>query len=81
LQALNLFNSSFITQQADFLAQRLRAEAGEAPEAQVALAFRLFYGRPPDAFEHRSSVAMIREHGGPSFARALFNTSEFLFVF
>jgi len=81
LQALNLFNSSFITQQADLLAQRLRTEAGEAPEAQAALAFRLFYARLPDAFEQRSSVALIREHGVPSFARALFNTSEFLFIF
>ncbi|PAW89552.1 MAG: hypothetical protein B9S33_02890 [Pedosphaera sp. Tous-C6FEB] len=81
LQALNLFNSTFITQQADLLAQRLRTEAGETPEAQAALAFRLFYARPPDAFEQRSSVALIREHGVPSFARALFNTSEFLFIF
>ncbi len=81
LQALNLFNSTFITEQADLLAKRLRTEAGEAPEAQTALAFRLFYARLPDALEERSSVALIREHGVPSFARALFNTSEFLFIF
>jgi hypothetical protein len=81
LQALNLFNSTFVLQQADILAKRLRAEAGEQPEAQAALAFRLFYARSPDAFEQASSAAMIREHGLPSFARALYNTSEFLFVF
>jgi mono/diheme cytochrome c family protein len=80
LQALNLFNSTFITQQSDILAKRLRTEAGEAPEAQVNLAFRLFYARPPDAFEQRSSAEMIRAHGLQSFARALYNTSEFLFV-
>ena len=81
LQALNLFNSTFITEQADLLAKRLRAEAGETAEAQAGLAFRLFYARPPDAFEQRASAGLIREHGLPSFARALFNTSEFLFVF
>ena len=81
LQALNLFNSSFITQQSDLLAKRLRTEAGEAPDAQAAFAFRLFYARPPDAYEQRSSAEIIRAHGLQSFARALYNTSEFLFVF
>jgi len=36
---------------------------------------------PPDAFERDHSAAMIREHGLQSFARALYNTSEFLFIF
>ena len=81
LQALNLFNSTFVLQQADILTERLRAEAGEQPEAQGDLAFRLFYARPPDAFERDRSAAMIREHGLHSFARALYNTSEFLFIF
>ena len=81
LQALNLFNSTFVLQQADIIAKRLRAEAGEQPEAQGELAFRLFYARPPDAFERDRSAAMIREHGLHSFARALYNTSEFLFIF
>ena len=80
LQALNLFNSSFILQQSEILAQRLQREAGTAPEAQVKLAFRLFYGREPDAFELNNSIMMQREHGTVAFARALFNTSEFLFV-
>ncbi|MEO7319456.1 MAG: DUF1553 domain-containing protein [Chthoniobacteraceae bacterium] len=81
LQALNLFNSTFVMQQADILAKRLRSEAGETPEPQAELAFRLLYARPPDAFERENSAAMIREYGLPSFSRALFNTSEFLFVF
>lgn len=81
LQALNLFNSAFVTQQAGILADRLRAEAGDAPEDQAALAFPLFFARPPDAFEFRESVSMIRSHGLEAFCRALYNTSEFLFVF
>jgi hypothetical protein len=81
LQALNLFNSTFVLQQADILAQRLVAEAGSLPENQITHAFTLLYNRPPDAFEHRASATFIREQGLPSFCRALFNTSEFLFVF
>lgn len=81
LQALNLFNSTFVLQQADIIEKRLRAEAGEQSEAQAELAFRLLYARPPDVFERDRSAAMIREHGLHSFARALYNTSEFLFVF
>ena len=65
----------------ELLAGRIRREVGDVPEAQVDRSFRLFYGRPPDATELSTSVAMIRANGLPSFARALYNTSEFLFVF
>ena len=58
LQALNLFNSGFVVQQSEILAKRLQTEAGANPQAQVELAFRLFFGRPPDAFEQGAS-------GGP----------------
>jgi hypothetical protein len=81
LQALNLFNSSFVLQQAGLLADRLQSEAGDSPEAQVDRAFTLFYNRPPDDWERRESATLIREQGLPSFCRALYNTSEFLFVF
>ena len=81
LQALNLFNSTFVLHQGELLAKRLAAEAGPSPEAQATLAFRLINSRVPDAGEQRKSAGMIREHGLQSFARAMFNTSEFLFVF
>jgi hypothetical protein len=81
LQALNLFNSPFILQQAEFLARRLRAEAGEDVDAQVRQAFQLTVARTPDAFELQTSRKMIQEHGLEAFCRALFNTSEFLFLF
>jgi len=81
LQALNLFNSGFTVQQAELLAARLVRERGEDPTAQVARAFQLFYGRDPDQAEREASVAVIRSHGLVSFTRAMFNTSEFLFIF
>ncbi len=81
LQALNLFNSNFVLQQAELFAERLRREAGEKPAAQIARAFQLMYGREPDRFERKASAALIRELGLAAFTRALYNTSEFLFVF
>ncbi len=81
LQALNLFNSTFVLQQSDLLAGRLTKEAGESISAQVAKAFALFYAREPDAWEQEASTAMITELGLPAFCRALYNSSEFLFVF
>jgi hypothetical protein len=81
LQALNLFNSTFVGGQGELLEQRLQAEAGGQAAEQVQLAFRLFYARPPDGYELERSQNFIREHGLLSFARALYNTSEFLFVF
>ena len=81
LQALNLFNSNFVLQQADLLAERLRREAGEKSEAQIIRAFQLLYGREPDRFERKESATMIGDQGLEAFCRALYNTSEFLFVF
>lgn len=81
LQALNLFNSTFVLQQAELLSKRLSKEAGESPEKQAERAFVLFYNRPADAWELEQSAAMIRSEGLISFCRALYNSSEFLFVF
>jgi Protein of unknown function (DUF1553)/Protein of unknown function (DUF1549)/Planctomycete cytochrome C len=81
LQALNLYNSSFILQQSEILAARVSNEAGNHAEAQVNLAFALLFGRTPDTYEQQLSVTMIQKEGLPSFCRALFNASEFLFVF
>jgi hypothetical protein len=81
LQALNLFNSTFVEGQGALLADRLKNEFADHSAAQVRLAFQLFYARPPDAWELEQSEALIREHGLPSFVRALYNSSEFLFVF
>ena len=79
LQALNLFNSNFVMQQSELLAERLNALS--TPEDLVRSAFMRFYAREPDAFELASSVSMLKREGVIAFTRALFNTSEFLFVF
>ncbi|MGK0186403.1 MAG: hypothetical protein ACI9R3_002186 [Verrucomicrobiales bacterium] len=79
LQALNLYNSPFILQQATILAQRLSSEPSDA--ARVTRAFKLAFSREPDDFEQQVSQEMIKAEGLEAFCRAMFNTSEFLFVF
>lgn len=81
LQALNLFNSPFVMQQAKILSERLTREVGGDSRAQVELAFKLMFGREPDTYEVDLSVDLIGREGLESFCRALFNASEFLFIF
>ena len=74
LQALNLFNSHFVNQQAAKFAERVGAGGVES-------AFRLAYGRAPSAAELADSEEFIARHGLAAFCRAILNTNEFLFVF
>jgi len=80
LQALNLFNSPFVLHQAELLADRLVAEAGDDPGAQVEWAFALLFSRAPSQEELAGCVAFIDAHGLPALCRVLYNTNEFLFV-
>ena len=80
LQALNLLNSSFMLQQSDFFAERLRREAGNDVAAQVRRAFELAYNRPPDADELKAARAFIGQQTLSLFCRTLFNSNEFLAV-
>ena len=80
IQALNLFNSSFILQQAGLLQKRLEQEGGNDKAAQIHLAFELCYGRAPVAAEATESEALISKHGLGTFCRALFNSNEFVFI-
>lgn len=80
LQALNLFNSRFMLQQAELLAKRLKEEGGDEAAEQISLAFQLCFGREPDKTESDVAVAVAAEHGLVAVCRALLNSNEFLFV-
>ncbi|MDB5321142.1 MAG: Planctomycete cytochrome [Phycisphaerales bacterium] len=80
LQAMNLLNSRFVLQQSEFLAERLRRDAGEDAAAQVGLAFRLAFAREVTEREREAAVVLIRGHGLAAFCRAVFNANEFLYV-
>ena len=81
LQALNLLNSPFIGQQAAFLAERAANEAAGDPSEQVERMFQLTLERSPRPTEREWASELVRTHGLPALARALFNANEFLFVF
>jgi hypothetical protein len=80
LQALNLLNDPFMTDQSGRFAARLREEAGDDPAARVRRAFRLAFGRDPSAEEAAAGERLARDRGLAAVCRALFNANEFVFV-
>lgn len=79
IQALNLFNSSFTLQRSADFAERVLAEAGADPAAQIRRAYQLALSRDPTAQETIEALPAVRKHGAAVLCRALFNCSEFLF--
>jgi hypothetical protein len=75
LQALNLLNSPFVTEQADFFADRIKSERDP-----ISTAFKLAFGRPPTDAEDRAASQLIDRHGLAAFCRAIFNTNEFVSI-
>jgi hypothetical protein len=80
LQALNLFNSEFMVQQAGCFAARLRRDAGDDAEAQVRRAFALAFGRKPELDEAAAAAELAKRHGLESVCRAMLNASELVYV-
>jgi hypothetical protein len=80
LQALNLFNSRFMLEQAEIFAARLKQEAGDGVNAQVRRAWRLAYDRTPEKTEAKDAATFVRAEGLPALCRALLNANEFLFI-
>jgi hypothetical protein len=80
LQALNLLNGSFVLQQSEYLAERLKSDVGLDPKVEVDRAFRIAFARPATAEERDAGAELIRQHGLPAFCRALLNANEFVYV-
>ena len=79
LQALSLLNHSFSLRMADRFADRLK-HASVSLDEQITTAFLLLYSRRPDEKEVALSADFIKRQDLPAFCRALWNSSEFLFV-
>ena len=71
LQALNLFNSSFLLEQAEKLAAKAK---------NVSTAYQLVYQRPPTKDELTTAESFVKQEGLQAFCRALLNSNEFLFL-
>ena len=80
LQALNLLNSNFVMQQADFLAERLERDAGTDLEAQIKRAWQLCFQRPAEKVEIDSARDFIKSENIVQFCRAMLNMNEFVFI-
>ncbi len=80
LQALGLWNNSFVLRMADLFAERLKREAGDDTRRQLALAYELAYDRPPTAAELDEALTFVRTHGLSPFCRTIFNSNEFLYI-
>ncbi len=80
MQALNLLNSPFMVQQAREFAAHVGREVGTNAQAQAQRAVELALSREPDDEELKRAVALIEGHGLEALCRALYNSSEFLYV-
>jgi mono/diheme cytochrome c family protein len=83
LQALNLFNSRFVLDQADRFAARAAGgpvAAAEPDAAAYLAAWRLAFQREPAPGELADARALARDHGFAAVTRALLNANEFLFI-
>jgi len=79
LQALNLFNSGFVMQQAGLFAQRLEREGKTVPQ-RIERAWLLCFQRPVTAEELADSKMFIQQEGMQPFARAMLNANELVFI-
>lgn len=79
LQALSLFNSSFVLEQAKLLSGRLHMVSPQ-PEQQIRYAFKLAYSREPERDELEWSMQFVNEEGLEAFCRAILNTSEWMYI-
>jgi hypothetical protein len=80
LQALTLLNSALSLSLAGQFARRLEHDASNDPVKQVDRAYLLAFGRLPRDDERSAAANVVARHGAAALARAIFNSSEFLYV-
>jgi hypothetical protein len=80
LQALAMMNNALVLHLSDTFAARLKSQTGNNPQAQVDLAYRLAFGRLPDADERKLAIRVVERFGISTLARAIFNSGEFLYI-
>ena len=80
IQALNLFNSQFTIDESEAFAQRVRNKVGQEVRAQITYTYELAYGRTPEPDELTDAESVVCQNGLPTLCRAIFNSSEFLFI-
>ena len=80
LQALNLFNSTFVLQQCEILSEYLSEQFPNDHASQVQYVMLRSFGRQPQQDEVEEAISFVKEVGLAQFCRAIFNANEFVFV-
>jgi hypothetical protein len=78
-QALTLLNGEFTNRQARHFADRLRQAAGNVPEKQIDLAFRLALCRRPTDAERTRLVQFLKDESLEQMCRVILNLNEFVY--
>ena len=78
-QALSLFNGDFVNEQARHFAARLRREAGDDAERQIALAWKLALCREPKGDELAKMRVFLQEQPLEQACRVILNLNEFVY--
>ena len=80
LQALSLFNSSFMQEVSTAFAARLEKSCGKDRGCVIDTAWRLALSRPPRKQEEQLARGFLKDGRLSDFCLALFNRNEFLYV-
>jgi hypothetical protein len=80
LQALTQWNHRLVEAMCRRFAARMTREAPSDAGGRVTWACRVTLGRSPDQRERRLLRVLLEEHGAPTLARVLINTSAFTYV-
>lgn len=79
LQSLALFNNAFVLRQSEHFAARVEGMAAD-PAGRLRWIVRLAWQREPEAEEAALLGTLAQQHGLAAVCRAVFNSSEFLFI-
>ncbi len=84
-QSLMLMNGSFVMQQAEAFAERVKKDAGTDPSLQVSRAWKLAYGSEPTDKEKANALAFVKGFPKPekalaAFCQALLSSNRFLYT-
>ncbi len=85
LQALTMYDSDFVNQEAASMAERLQKDTGVDPKEQAIRAFETALNRSPRPSELDGALKLMdstkpREDGLKALCRTLLNTSEFIYI-
>jgi len=85
LQALSMYDSDFVNEEAAHFAERVRKEAGPDAIAQIRRMFELALDRAPSRAEEKDLLDFLDssrdgQRGLAALCRVIFNTNEFLYI-